>query len=124
MSRIVIIIDEIGNNKASVLVESSKTFSISISTVSKRIVDHQPVADREIFGRDEDDFPQKLLRYFHKLDGLGCKWRAFELLGNEKWDRERKYFQITLDKLINMIKSRDSSLEYQRSISYLEGDGQ
>jgi len=103
MARVALFITELGPSAAKCKLALAKSLGISLAEVTASTGD-APLFDRELFGRAEPAFASTLLETLTFLDSQGCRWRAVELLSGEAWDPSKTYYEITLDRLRNLIE--------------------
>lgn len=120
MSSIALIIKELGPQSAKATSLLFKELGISLAVTSVATDSQRPVMIKRLFDRTDPGFAERLVSVLQKLDGLGCRWTAIELPDNQTYSPEGRYFEITPDRLRNMIEDRAESLEEQRRLMELE----
>jgi len=123
MSSIALVVRDLGQRAAKSTLVLSKVSSLSLKSVMDAVKAGIPVFVRPVFDRKDELFAEKLLRVLEQLDTLGCKWVAWELLDGQAFSPREQYFEITVNRLRNMIAADQESLEEQRREGELE-DGE
>ncbi|MEO7326133.1 MAG: hypothetical protein ABIW82_15010 [Dokdonella sp.] len=113
---------DLGSQGAKITSLLMRAFDLNVGSVRTSVTHCIPVIERKLFDREDPAFSQKLLGVLEELDGLGCRWVAFELLNGQRYVSGSKNYQITSDRIRKMIKSREESLEEQRRLGELEDD--
>ena len=122
MPSAVLIIDDLGPQSAECIFLLSRSFSVGIAEIRNSVERGLPVLERKIFDRKDATFPMRLAKAFTELDALKCQWKAFEVLEGQRWVPSGSYFQLTAERVQNMISARQDSLDHQRHISEIEDD--
>lgn len=120
MLRIILVIDDSTRVYPGVISKISRLSGNDLLEIRRAIACHAPVLDKPIFGRSDADAARDILALLNELEDSNIPYRAYELIGQDVYDEEKKYFEINFTKLSNMIDSREKSLGQQRVIGWLE----
>ena len=97
-----------------------KSLGVSVGPGISAIAAETPVLQRRLFDRQDPEFPQRLLQAMEHMDELGTGYVVFEIPDGKTYIPGRKYYQVTPDRLRNMISADQQSLEEQRRLGRLE----
>lgn len=117
---VALIITDLGPQPAQVQILLMKTFSETLANIKKSINDKRPVIHRELFNRQDKHFGSRLLRTLEQLDELGCKWKLVELVRGEKYSPDFVYYEVTKERLRNVLTSHERELKRQQVLGWLE----
>jgi hypothetical protein len=110
MSKIVFFLNECGPMDKEVKSLIYKDLSIGLRDIKLALNEHLPLFEKKLFCRNTPEFPFTLLETMKKLDSFGAKYSAYELLNKQSYIAEESYFEVTPEKLENMIFARRKSL--------------
>ncbi|KQV55173.1 hypothetical protein ASC70_21335 [Caulobacter sp. Root343] len=116
----VLLVDDLGPHRARCLSVLSKRFSLSLLEVRRSIEHGQPVVTRNLFDRQTPPFAEIFAEALAEMEALECRYRAFEVSEGQVWTSLEGYYQLTPERLRNMIGARRISLEHQRQLGELE----
>lgn len=120
MSRLVLVIEDNDRVPTGVISKISRLSGKGLMDVKKAIAGHVPVLDKPLFDRLDPSPARDIMSLLSDLETSNISYKAYELVGNDIFDENRKYFEINSAKLNNMIDARAKSIEQQRSIGSLE----
>jgi hypothetical protein len=121
---IALVINSLGDSSAKAHALLMKTFELSVPAVNEAIAAQRPVLQRRLFDRMNPEFPQKLLEVMERLQQLGSGFSVVELAADKSYIPGNSYYEVTPDRLRNMISAHNESLEDQRRFGELEnGEG-
>lgn len=123
MSSIALVINDLGSQKAKSISLLMKAFGLNVGFIKQAVSDGSVIVEKKLFDRHDPQFPQELVDVLDTLTKLGCSWRALELLDGQVYLPEMEYFEITSERLRNMISAREDSLKRQRELGELEQPG-
>lgn len=124
MSTVALLVNDLGSQSAKSTSLLMNAFGLNIGTVRNAITGGVPLIEKKLFDRKDPMFPQKLLGILCDLDALGAKWTAIELLDGQEYSPGDARYEITADRLRNMIRAREESLEGLRRLGELEDDAE
>lgn len=116
----VLLVDDFGPHRARCVAFLAKSFSLSLWDVRKSAEHGEPVVTGQLFDRLNPSFAARFAEAMAELEALECKHRAFEISDGESWTSPEGRYQLTADRLRNMITSHRTSLEYQRWVGALQ----
>jgi len=116
----VLLVDDFGPHRARCVAFLAKSFSLSLGDVRKSAQHGEPVVTGQLFDRLNPSFADRLAEALAELEALECKHRAFEISDGEIWTSPEGRYQLTADRLRNIITSHRASLEYQRWVGALQ----
>jgi hypothetical protein len=116
MGKVAFLLLDSGPQAAKVAMLMRTEFGIGMSALKESMSAKKPVFERPLFDRRDREFANKLASAMKQLDALGATYEAFELLQGQSYAPDLKLFQLTSEKIVNMITARAQSLEEQRSL--------
>lgn len=116
----VLLIDDFGPHRARCVALLAKRFSLSLREVRKSAEHGEPVVVGKLFDRLNPSFADGLAEALADLEALGCRRRAFEVPDGEIWTSPEGCYELTAERLRNMIVAHRTSLEYQRWVGALQ----
>ncbi|GLR14911.1 hypothetical protein GCM10007907_37010 [Chitinimonas prasina] len=120
MSKVTLFIRDFGPKKIEAIGAIREKLGIGLSLINQSFANGTPLLERAIFDRNNPDFPNQLLDLIRRLDALQVGYVAFEILDNQTFSLPGKYYEITFDRLTQMIEAREKSVEQQRNIGELQ----
>ena len=105
MASAALLINNLGPERAKCSALLMKTFQVGLPAIQAAMATGTPVAVREMFGRHHPDFGRELLVLLEALSKLGCEWSAYQILQGQSFEPTGKYWEITIDRLRNLIES-------------------
>lgn len=120
MSSVALLINDLGPYAAKVQLLLMREFGCSFGQIRNALNLHAPVATKKLFDRIDASFTEKLPGVLDELTRLQCKWRAIQLLDGQVYSDAAVYYEITSDRLREMIVTRARSFEQQRRLGELE----
>jgi len=121
MSLVALLVSDLGPQSTKGASLLMKAFGVGAGAIKAAAVNRSPLITKRLFDRADPLFASKLVSVLEQLDELGCEWTAIELPDGQVYSPTHKYYEITPDRLRNMIKAREESLEYQRRLGESEG---
>ncbi|CEE95297.1 MULTISPECIES: hypothetical protein [Xenorhabdus] len=108
---IALIIRNHGDNKSRLVNTIRNCVNISINSILSKVGDNTPVFIKELFDDiHEPEFPKKLMLMMKELDQLNVNYSIYELVGEQKYVNEGIYYEITIDRLKNMMSARERTI--------------
>ncbi|WP_454718984.1 hypothetical protein [Caulobacter segnis] len=93
---------------------------MSLLEVRRSIEQGQPVVTRNLFDRQNPSFAEIFVEALAEMEKLECRYRAFEVSEGQVLTVPEGYYQLTAERLRNMITARQISLEHQRQVGEFE----
>lgn len=116
----VLLIDDFGPHRARCIALLAKRFSLSLWEVRKSAEHGEPVITGKLFDRLNPSFADRFAETLAELETLECRHRAFEVSDGELWTSQEDCYQLTAERLRNMITAHRTSMEYQRWVGALQ----
>ncbi|MDC9596940.1 hypothetical protein [Xenorhabdus anantnagensis] len=108
---IALIIRNNGDNKARLVNVIRNCVNISINSILSTVGSDAPVFVKELFDDiHEPEFPEKLMAMMKGLDQLNVNYSIYELVSDQEYVNEGIYYEITIDRLKNMISTRKRTI--------------
>ncbi|WP_090671223.1 hypothetical protein [Paenibacillus tianmuensis] len=108
---IALIIRNFGDNKTRLVSAVRKCVNISLNSILTKVGTNTPVFVKELFDDIHDpEFPEKLIVMMQEFTQLNVDYSIYELIGDKPYISEGKYYEITLDRLKNMISTRKRTM--------------
>lgn len=120
MSKVVLLVHDFGPRRVDAYSLLRDKLGLGISHINHAHSTGVPLIERTLFDRGDKKFPADLLDLLTGLDALEVKYSTFELPGNQVFSPAAKYYEITAERLGNMIRARQASLDHQRGLGELE----
>lgn len=120
MPSIVLFVSDLGANRTKAQWLLMRSFALGEGVIRNAIAARTPVVHRQLYDRQNPAFPHQLLQLMEQLEQLGSAFTVYELPDGQTYDPARTYYQITPDRLRNMIAAREESLQQQRRLGELE----
>jgi hypothetical protein len=119
MSKIALLLNDVGPNKADVVGALRAALGVGLKDIG-HASNATPLVERSLFDRKNPTFPQTLLGLMVRLETLGASFAVYQLLDDQQFSPTEKYYQITIDRLKDLISSREESLRRQRDLGERE----
>jgi len=120
MSKVVFLLHDVGPNRLDVIKTLRSAFGVGLQEISHATSTAVPLIERHLFDRKEPAFPGILLALMSQLQALGASFTVYQVLDHQSFDPSGKYYEVTIDRLRNLIDSREESLQEQRTLGGLE----
>ena len=117
---VALIVTDLGVKSAPAKALLMKFLSVGLTKINDSVNQGLPVAYLELFDGEDSEFGDKLLQLLEKLDELGCKWKVMELGKGEIYSPYSVYYEVTVERLKNMLGANEREMERQRMLGWLE----
>jgi hypothetical protein len=121
MSKIALLLKNTGPNKVDVVSALRTALGLSLQDINYATSTGAPLIERTLFDRKDPAFAERLYALMSKLEALGASFVVYQLLDDHHFSAAEKYYEITVDRLRNLISSRGESLRQQRALGEREG---
>ena len=122
MAQVALILEDVGSMKSDIIRELRKFCDARVSEVTACMAGSRPVFVRPLFSRDDPEFPAQLLTFLEWLEANSLPNKAFQLLDGHHFDETKRdtHYEITAERLKNIISTRVASLKQQRELGWLQ----
>lgn len=124
MSRIVLLIDDVGDARVQVVKLLRKQLQVNIGHIAKALAEKGVLLEQELFPRDDSAFPERLIGVLESLDTLRVSYSFFEIPGSDSFSKERResYYRVTTKRLRSIMEARKESLDWAWRQAWRESD--
>jgi hypothetical protein len=117
--QVALFIRDFGPNKAKCMMLLAKSFKLPLSAIKEAHERSRPI-ERKLFARSDPGFPEVLSQTLASLDEMGCRWSAFEVRDHQTWQPNVQYYEYTIERFKNIIRTDEEIAEEQRHFAELE----
>ena len=122
MARIAVVLADLGPHGARVLDTLRREFQVSVGELRAAVGTGRPVAERRLFHRRAPELTARLVTTLEALDGLGCRYQAFQIQDGERFVQGKTYYELTPDRLRTKVGDRAASMAEQERYAELQGE--
>ncbi len=126
MSRVILIVDDFGPEKVKVVAAIRKLTQSSISEIMHLVSEGRPVVDHVLLSRQTPEFPSEFRALLQRLAELRVSYWSVEVPDDQSFDilQKEEYYEITAERLDNIIAAHAESIARQRQAGHSEASGQ
>lgn len=98
----------------------SKRFALSLLAVRRSFERGEPVVTWKLFDPRNPSSADTFAEALAELERLECRCRAYEVTEGQTWNSSDTHYQLTVERLRNIIAAHRSSLKRQYWLSERE----
>ncbi len=122
MVKVVLLVGDPGDQWAEALKHLRACLGLEYSRIREAIRSGQPIAERKLYDRNDEEFPERLVKLFKQLESRSVPYESYAMTDSQTLAQMEKSILLRLNsaKLRDLINDRKESMKYQRTIAELQ----